>query len=66
MSLRLILCAVLPAGLLGIAAAAAVWLPEADDLGWTRLLVGGAVLVAVQAAGSWVLGYLVGRRWGLR
>jgi hypothetical protein len=66
MSVRLLLCVVLPAGLLGIAAAAAVWLPDADDLSWTRLLAGGAVLVVVQALGSWGLGYLVGRRWGLR
>lgn len=32
MSVRLILCAVLPAGLLGIAAAAAVWVPGDGDL----------------------------------
>ncbi|HBF78518.1 MAG TPA: hypothetical protein DD420_00840 [Streptomyces sp.] len=53
---------VLPAGLLGIAAAAAVWFPGADGLSMTRLLIGGAVLVAVQAAASAVLGYVLGRR----
>ncbi|MFF3958781.1 hypothetical protein ACFYY1_37095 [Streptomyces sp. NPDC001890] len=62
--IRLILFAVLPAGLLGIAAAAVVWLPGAADLSMPRLLAGGAVWMAVQATGSWVLGHYVGRRWG--
>ncbi|MFF4173678.1 hypothetical protein [Streptomyces sp. NPDC001744] len=62
MTPRLILFAVLPAGLLGIAAAAAVWFPGADDLSMTRLLAGGAVLVAVQVAASGALGYVLGRR----
>lgn len=61
MSLRLILCVVLPAGLLGIAARAAVWVPGGDDLSWTRLLVGGATLLVVQALGSVVIGYILGR-----
>lgn len=66
MTLRLLLLAVLPAGLLGIAAAAAVWLPGADNLSLTRLLVGGAVLIVVQAAVGGALGYVLGRRGVLR
>ncbi|MEU6965119.1 hypothetical protein [Streptomyces chrestomyceticus] len=64
MSARVLLLAVLPAGLLGIAAAAAVWLPGGGDLSWTRLLLGCALWLVVQVGGSAVLGYLVGRRWG--
>jgi hypothetical protein len=62
MDLRLLLYAVLPAGLVGIAAAAAVWLPGGDGLSWTRLLAGGVVLLVVQVLGSAVLGYTLGRR----
>lgn len=62
MSVRLILWAVLPAGLLGIAAAAAVWAPGGGDLSWTRFLVGGAALLVVQAVGSAAIGYVLGRR----
>jgi len=65
-SVRTILCAVLPAGLLGIAAAAAVWWPGREDLSLPRLLAGGALWIVVQALGSWGLGYYIGRRWGLR
>ncbi|ORT54655.1 hypothetical protein [Streptomyces sp. CB03238] len=66
MSTRLILFVVLPAGLLGIAAAVVVWLPGADDLSMPRLLAGGAVLVVVQAAACAALGYVLGRRGVLR
>ncbi|MEU5314393.1 hypothetical protein [Streptomyces sp. NPDC021562] len=65
MSLRVILLAVLPAGVLGIAAAVAVWLPDGGDLSWTRFLLGCALWLAIQIGGSAALGYLVGRRWGL-
>ncbi|CAM5373020.1 Integral membrane protein OS=Streptomyces fumanus OX=67302 GN=GCM10018772_70690 PE=4 SV=1 [Streptomyces fumanus] len=65
MSLRTILLAVLPAGLLGIATAAAVWLPGGGDLSWTRFLLGCALWLVAQIGGSAVLGYFVGRRWGL-
>ncbi|WP_331718755.1 hypothetical protein [Streptomyces sp. NBC_00212] len=63
MSTRLILFVVLPAGLLGIAAAAAVWLPGAADLSMPRLLAGGTVLVVAASA---ALGYVLGRRGVLR
>ncbi|MEV6147062.1 hypothetical protein [Streptomyces sp. NPDC051992] len=66
MTPRLILFVVLPAGLLGIAAAAAVWLPGAHDLSMTRLLAGGVVLIAVQVAASAALGYVLGRRGVVR
>jgi hypothetical protein len=62
MNVRLIVFTVLPAGLLGIAAAAAVWWPGRDDLSWPRLLAGGAVWLVVQAAGSAAGGYILGRR----
>ncbi|WP_331743461.1 hypothetical protein OH809_44450 (plasmid) [Streptomyces sp. NBC_00873] len=52
----------MPAGLLGIAAAAAVWASGGGDLSWTRLLAGGAVWMVVQALGSAVIGYVLGRR----
>lgn len=66
MSPRLLLYVVLPAGLLGIAAAAAVWVPGGSDLSWTRFLAGGAALVVVQVLGSAAIGYVLGRRGVLR
>jgi hypothetical protein len=65
-SVRLILRVVLPTGLLGIAAAAAVWVPGGGDLSWTRFLAGGAALVLVQVLGSAAIGYILGRRGVLR
>jgi hypothetical protein len=65
-SARLLLYAVLPSGLLGIAAAAAVWWPGHDDLSLPRLLAGGAVWMVVQAVGGSALGYVLGRRGVLR
>ena len=49
-------------GILGLAAMAAIVLPDGGNLGWARLLSGCGALIGVCIAGGFVGGRLAGRR----
>lgn len=63
--MKYLLYTMLLPGLLGLGALASIVLPFArggDELTLTRLLVGCATMLVIQAAGGYIAGYAIGRR----